>query len=316
MTYDVAIIILAYNSERQLGECLRSVLDLRRAVTQQVIVLDNASPDRSGDLVEENFPEVTLIRSKKNLGFAAGVNLAARQADAEFILLLNPDTVLLNQAVDAVVQFARARPGHGLYGGRTFKPDGSLEPSSCWGLPTLWSLATFACGLSTLFVRNPFFDPESLGRWPRDTVREVGIITGCFLLISREVWEQLGGFDPRYFMYGEDIDLAMRAHAAGFRPLICPDAHLIHEVGQSSKVPAHKAMLLYRGKATLIHAHWRGLRRWLGLCLLLGGVAIRAMAAWLQLPTKGRQETDRWLVLWRQRDTWRHGYPENPAHRP
>ncbi len=308
MPTDVAIIVVAYNSERQLTDCLRSVLDQRRRVSQQIIVLDNASPDRSGALVQAEFPEVTLIRSPKNLGFAGGVNLAAQHANAEFLLLLNPDTVLLNAAVDTVVDFARERPGHGLYGGRTLRPNGDLEPSSCWGLPSLWSLATFACGLSTLFRRNRFFDPESLGHWPRDTVREVGIITGCFLLTPRKVWEQLGGFDPRFFMYGEDADLALRAHAAGFRPIICPEARLMHEVGQSSAFPAHKALLLYRGKATLIHAHWRGLRRWIGLRLLLGGVAFRAALTRLRRSGAPNRRTDGWSVLWNQRDTWTGGY--------
>lgn len=310
MPADVAIIIIAYNSERQLGDCLRSLIAQRRSVAQQVIVLDNASPDGSAEFVRLHFPEVTLLRSEKNLGFAGGVNLAVRHADAEFVLLLNPDTVILDHAVDTVVEFARAHPGHGLYGGRTLKPDGSLEPSSCWGLPSLWSLAMFATGLSTLFARNSFFDPESLGRWPRDSVREVGIITGCFLLAPRTVWEQLGGFDERFFMYGEDVDLALRAHVAGYRPLICPEARLVHEVGQSSAVPAHKALLLYRGKATLIRAHWRGFRRWLGLKLLLGGVAIRAKAARLKLRPDHSSAADRWSVLWNQRDIWEAGYPD------
>ncbi len=311
MAADVAIIIVAYNSERQLGECIGSAIAERRAVAQQIIVLDNASPDRSADLVSERFPQVTLIRSKQNLGFAGGVNLAARQADAEFILLLNPDTVLLDHAVDTIVQFARSHPGHGLYGGRTLKPDGSLEPSSCWGLPTLWSLAMFASGLGAAFPRNKLFSPESLGTWRRDTVREVGIITGCFLLIPKILWDQLGGFDERFFMYGEDADLAMRARAKGFRPLICPDARLIHEVGQSSSIPAHKAFLLFRGKATLINNHWRGLKRWLGLRLLLIGVALRAAGSAVKEISKRRAGRNFWPALWKQRDTWRCGYPDS-----
>src|SRR5688572_24450315 len=176
MSADVAILIVTYNSERQIEECLRSVYDQRRAVRQQVVVVDNNSTDGTVALLREKFPEVTLVIPGKNLGFAKGVNLAARHADAEFLLLLNPDTVVLDHAIDVVVECARAHPAYGLYGGRTLKTDGRLEPSSCWGLPSLWSMGLFAFGLTTLAPRNRWLDPESLGGWARDTVREVGII--------------------------------------------------------------------------------------------------------------------------------------------
>ena len=307
MSPDVAVIIVSYNSENHLGDCLESVFTHCRRVNLEVIVLDNASTDNSVALVRNQFPAVKLLTPGRNLGFAAGVNLAARHATADYLLLLNPDTVLLESAIDAIVEFARNSPHHGLYGARTFKPDGRVEPSSCWGLPTLWSLAMFATGLSSMARRHPLFDPESLGDWPRDTVREVGIISGCCLLVARPVWEKLGGFDERFFMYGEDADLAMRARRSGYRPVICPQARLIHEVGQSS-TPAGKLLLLFRGKATLLRTHWRGLRRIAGLGLLLAGVAGRAVSTQLARAALRRSAPDRWLVVWRQRREWIRGY--------
>lgn len=299
---DVSILIVSYRSAEHIGECLESVRAGARRVAPEIIIVDNAPGDGTAEIVRARFPEVTLITPDRNLGFAAGVNRAARAAQAGLLLLLNPDTVLLDGAVDEIVRFARARPAHGIYGGRTLKPDGTLEPSSCWGRPTLWSLATFACGLSAAFPRNRFFDPESLGAWPRDTVREVGIVTGCFLLIQRALWERLGGFDERYFMYGEDADLAVRAAALGFRPVIDPGACLIHEVGQSSATPAAKLLLLYRGKASFLRTHWRGPRRWLGLALLQAGVGLRASLG-----------PARWRTVWRERRTWTTGYTTAPA---
>lgn len=309
MSPDVAILIVTYNSAEQIEECLTSVFAQRQSVAQEVIVVDNGSKDNTVELLQTRFPQVRLILPGKNLGFAAGVNLAARHATADYLLLLNPDTVILDHAIDRVVAFARQHPAHGLYGGRTLKPDGSLEPSSCWGLPSLWSFAMFACALSTVAKRNRLLDPESLGGWQRDTVREVGVITGCFLLASRQAWERLAGFDERYFMYGEDADLAMRAWRAGYRPVICPDAKLVHEVGQSSATPLHKALLLYRGKASYIITHWTGARRQLGLTLLKSGVAIRAAATAV---LRSRNRT--WRDLWTQRATWACGYPR--AARP
>jgi GT2 family glycosyltransferase len=313
MKADVAIVIVAYNSADFIGECLESVFSQRDHVTQQVIVVDNASKDHTVEYIREKFPQVELLVPGKNLGFAAGVNLGASHADAEFVLLLNPDTVILNHAVDQIVDFARKNPGHGLYGGRTLKPDGSLEPSSCWGEPTLWSMAMFALGLTTLAPRNPILDPESLGNWKRDSVREVGVVTGCFLLSPKAVWDELGGMDERYFMYGEDADFAMRARAAGYRPLLCPDAELVHEVGLCSETPVHKTLLLYRGKASLVRTHWHGPAKYLGLFFLAAGTGLRAALSSLVSLIRRGEGGGRWQTLWRERATWLRGYATDPA---
>lgn len=304
MNGDVAIVIVTYNSAACIEKCLKSVITARRTMHQQIIVVDNASKDDTSARVREGFPEVMLLEPMENLGFAAGVNYGVRRADAEFVLLLNPDTVIRGHAIDEIVTFARDRPGHGLYGGRTLRPDGSLEPSSCWGKPTLWSMAMFALGATSLFPRNQWLDPESLGDWQRDTVREVGVVTGCFLLLPMTVWEELGGFDERYFMYGEDVDLAMRARSRGYRPIICPTAELVHEVGRSSETPAHKSVLLYQGKASLVRTHWHGPARWLGLLLLSAGTGLRAALAGLI----SQRDASRWRTLWRERETWLKGH--------
>lgn len=313
MKPEVAVVIVTYNSERQIGDCLRSVIEQRRKVRQEIIVLDNSPNDATVRVVREQFPEVNLVIPGRNLGFAAGVNEAVRHTQAEFILLLNPDTVILNHAVDTVVDFARANPGHGLYGGRTLKSDGSLEPSSCWGLPSLWSMAMFATGLSAVAPRSPIFHPEGLGGWQRDTVREVGVITGCFLLAPRQVWNELGGFDERFFMYGEDADLAARARALGYSPIICPKAELIHDVGQSSETPLHKALLLYRGKASYVRTHWSGARQKLGLMLLAFGVGLRALGGMRRTRSHRSTGRDTWSAVWKQRHDWLQGYPKRTS---
>lgn len=308
MKSDVAIVIVTYNSEGQIQECLESVFKQRRDISQQVIVVDNQSRDGTVELIRSRFPDVLLILPGENLGFAKGVNLGASHADADFVLLLNPDTVILDHAIDVIVEFARAQPNYGLYGGRTLKPDGSLEPSSCWGVPTLWSMALFAFGITTFASKNRWLDPESLGSWQRDSVREVGVITGCFLLTPRDLWNELGGLDERYFMYGEDVDFAMRARVLGHRPVICPYAKLVHEVGQSSDTPAHKMLLLYRGKASLVRTHWQGPAQKFGLFLLAAGTALRASAAHLIGMARSPASADRWQILWQKRNEWLAGY--------
>ncbi len=307
MPADVAVLIVSYNTSAELAECLESVYAQGDGLHQEVVVVDNASEDDSVAMVRERFPSVRMVASPTNLGFAAGVNLAATYSDAEFLLLLNPDTVVLDHALAKLVAFARANPGHGLYGGRTLRRDGSLEPSSCWALPTVWSTFAWASGLSSLARGNRVLDPEAMGYYKRDSVREVGVVTGCLLLVEREAWARLEGFDERYFMYGEDADLAIRARAAGYRPVICPAAEVVHDVGKASQTRAAKLALLFRGKATLIRRHWTGWRRPVGLALLAAGVGLRALGQRVtRHETKGEAA---WRILWRQRKEWLPGFP-------
>jgi N-acetylglucosaminyl-diphospho-decaprenol L-rhamnosyltransferase len=273
-----------------------------------VIVVDNASVDGTAEMIRAEFPQARLIALDRNLGFAAGVNLAAESAAGEFVLLLNPDTVVHEGAVGHLVEFARGNPSHGLYGGRTLRPGGGVDPGSCWGLPTLWSLFCFATMLNSAFKNTRLFDPESLGGWQRDDAREVGIVTGCLLLAPQGVWKELGGFDERFFMYGEDADLALRAWHAGYRPAITPGAVVTHEVGVSSASRPDKVILLLRGKATLIRKHWRKPKRELGLALLLTGVGIRALAGLLPWRRQAPTPTA-WRETWRNRSDWIEGYP-------
>ena len=261
-------------------------------------MLDNDSGDGTAEMVGAEFPDVRLLALDENLGFAAGVNRAAEEARGEYVLLLNPDTVVHDGALDSLVGFARAHPEHGLYGGRTLDPDGTVNPGSCWAQPSLWSLVCFATMLSTAFKGSRLFDPEAIGGWKRDTVREVGIVTGCLLLAPRALWRELGGFDTRFFMYGEDADLGMRAWARGLRPAITPDAVITHEIGVSSASRPDKLVLLFRGKATLLRKHWSPWRRRVGIALLLLGVGVRALLA----------RSGPWPAVWAARRSWVEGY--------
>lgn len=314
MKADVAIVIVTYNSEKHIRACLGSVF-AGAGIGMQVIVVDNGSHDGTVECIRESFPDVELILPGVNLGFAAGVNVGVNHSDSEFVLLLNPDTVVIGNAVKVIVDFARANPRHGLYGGRTLKPDGSLDPSSCWGLPTLWSMGLFACGLTTIARRNRWLDPESLGSWQRDSVREVGMITGCFLLVSSRVWTELGGMDEQFFMYGEDADFAIRARRLGYRPVICPDAELIHEVGACSENPVYREMLLFRGKASLVRTHWQGPTQWLGLFLLAAGTGLRATLGRVRGINRRNGCAGRWETLWKEKKSWLQGYENRTTGR-
>lgn len=304
MTADVAVIVVSFNTRERTLACVRSVLEHPPAPSTEVVVVDNASADGSAEALEQGFPDVVVVRSGGNLGFARAVNLGVARSDAEHVLLLNPDTVSPPGALAALTAFARAHPEYGLYGGRTFREDGELDPSSCWGAPTPWSLACFALGLSTAFAGSAVFDPESLGSWRRDTVREVPVVTGCLLLVRRADFVALGGMDERFFLYGEDAEFSLRAARAGMRPVIVPEAAIIHAVGASTGARGRKMTMVLAGKVTLLHAAWTPGRARLGVGLLTAGVRLRAA---LEALTRRRDRM--WTYAWRHRRDWLPGYP-------
>lgn len=302
MAPDISVIIVSYKVPALLGACLTS---LRREVADcsyEVIVVDNASGDETAELVRDEFPDVRLIALEENIGFAAGSNLGARAATGEYVLMLNPDTELVGDTLGALLRYARAHPEAGLVGGRTLRPDGELEPGSCWGAQSLWSLVCFAFGLSSIFRGSRVFNPESLAGWSRDTERRVDIVTGCLCLVPRAVWEQLDGFDESFFMYGEDADLAARARSRGYHPAITPDAVILHHVGASS-LSVDKREMNLRCRVELARKHWSPRRASAAVALLQAGTGVRAFAA-----AATRRPSSTWPAVWRRRRDWRGGY--------
>lgn len=236
-----------------------------------MIVLDNASSDGSVAAIEgELGNRVKLISLPDNVGFAEGNNIAAEKAKGSKMLLLNPDTLVLDNAIDKIVEFSHHYPDSGIWGGQTVFQDGNLNPASCWSRQTLWSLAAQALGLTVVFRNSSIFNPEALGGWKRDTVRHVDIVSGCFLLIDSVLWERLGGFNREYFMYGEDADLCLRAKSVGAKPLICPDAKIVHYGGASENVRADKIIRLLMAKSILIDSHFSPRTTNLAKLLLFG----------------------------------------------
>jgi N-acetylglucosaminyl-diphospho-decaprenol L-rhamnosyltransferase len=305
---DVSVVIVTYRCREEARECLDTLYGWPPAVDFETIVLDNASGDGTPELVRRKFPDVCVLELAENVGFARGVNRAAELAQGEHLLLLNPDALVHPRAIERLVRFAAAHPGHGLYAGKNLEADGTVNATSVRGLPSLWSLACFATMLSAAFPGSRMFDPESLGRWPRNSIREVGAAIGSFLLVRREAWEALGGFDTRFFMYSEDVDLCLRAANAGWRPVFVPDAVVTHKRGASTGSRADRMALVYRGKATLLRKHWPAGQRELGLLLLWAGVGLRALVA----TVTGRRSDSGpglWRGVWRARRTWIRGYP-------
>lgn len=316
----LSIIVVSYNTRGMTLACLQSVYAQTRETPFELLVIDNASADGSAEAIADAFPQARLWPLNENLGFAAGNNFAAQHANGDWLLLLNPDTVVLDGAIDRLVAFAeRAQATHpqaGIFGGRTLFADGSLNPTSCWAAPSLWSTFCIASGLTSVFRGLSLFNPEAMPDWRRDTVREVDIVTGCFFLLRRSLWERLGGFDPSFFMYGEEADLCLRARKLGVRGLICPEATIIHYGGASESVRATKMVRLFRAKAQLFRRHWPPAAARVGIRLLDCWAWTRklAFAAGRAMRPRYAAPYACWSDVLRERAQWRAAENASPGH--
>lgn len=303
---DVSVVVISYNTRDLTLDCLRSVYAETQGHPFELIVVDNASTDGSAEAIAGEFPQARLIASDTNHGFARANNLAAANARGQWILLLNPDTVVLNGAIDTLLDFARTNDQASIFGGRTLFADGSLNPTSCWARPTLWSSFACAVGLTAMFRGSRMFDPEAMGNWRRDTVREVDIVTGCFFLLRKRDWDDLGGFDPRFHMYGEETDLCLRAARRGMACMVCPDAEIVHYGGASEKARSGKMIRLFRAKSQLYAKHWTPRTAWLGARTLDLWALVRLVAFAVGRPVGfgGRDGLQTWRTVWANRQEW------------
>jgi len=304
----VSILVISYNTRAMTIECLKSVV-AETTVPHELIVVDNASPDGSAAAIAAAFSDIRLIASAENLGFAKGNNLAAREAKGTYILLLNPDTLVLDHAIDRLVAFAERTPRAGIWGGRTLKGDGTLDPVCAFGDQTLWSLFCRTSGLARVFASSALFNPELYGGWARDSEREVGVIQGCFLLVERRLWDALGGFDPVFGTYGEETDFCRRARDRGARPRLTPEAEIIHYGGASSKQQAAKQILILKARMTLARRHLPAWQQSTAGFLLRLWPFSRMLGARLQAPLHPgiAEAAVHWTTVWRRRGEWRDG---------
>ncbi|XUU61078.1 glycosyltransferase family 2 protein [Erythrobacter sp. HA6-11] len=307
---ELSVVMVSYNTRDLTLKALETLFANAGPVQMRVVVWDNASADGSADAIAEAFPEIELIRSSENVGFAKANNAVIENIDTPYVLLLNPDTETHANAIANLLEFAKKNPHAGIVGGRTVFPDGNLNIASCWDQITLWSLFCRAIGLTGLFPNSTVFNPEAIGGWRRDSVRKVDIVVGCLLLTTTKVWKQLGGFRVKYFMFGEEADLCLRAKEAGYSPMITPDAQIMHLVGASYSGNQERVVKVLKGRTTLIRDHWPSWKIPLGLFLIWVGSGTRLVF------TKIRQafghaadpSHEKWAYVWAQRSEWLQGY--------
>jgi GT2 family glycosyltransferase len=304
------IIIVSYNTAEYTKRAIQSIYDESKETTFNIIVVDNNSPDNSVEIIRNNFPDVVLIESKENLGFAAGVNLGAKAANSEYILLLNPDTIVLEGAIDKIMHFSKQKNSAGIWGGITLNDDLSLNPNNARAKLSFKTLLFSALGLSKVFRSSCFFNHDNYGCWNRETIREVDVITGCFFLTTRSLWQKLEGFDDTFFMYAEEADYCIRAIALGYQPIVTPDARIIHHGGVSEANFSGKMIKLLKGKAELINKHTKPWKQPLFKKLLLMHVINKVLSynVLVLLKRDKKNLLMEWRTIFQQRHAWLKGY--------
>ena len=309
---ELSIIVVSYNTREMTLACLDSIASETCRTNYEVIVVDNASADGSAQAIAQHSLDVQLIALDENIGFARANNLGAKYAGGKYFLLLNPDTLVLDHAIDELYSFAQRSPDAGVWGGQTQFGDGVLNPSSCWRKISPWTLICSASGLSKLFPNNRVLNSEAYGGWDRDSVADVDIVSGCFFLIRATLWKKLSGFDALYFMYGEEADLCHRAMAIGAQPRITPDACIVHYGGASEQSKAGKLVKLLAAKMTLIRRHFHPFLRSLGVFLLilwpLSRLVLFTLLALFIPTTRLKASRSSWREVWRARAAWISGY--------
>ncbi|MFN6017511.1 MAG: glycosyltransferase family 2 protein [Verrucomicrobiota bacterium] len=224
---NLTIVIINWNSRDYLAKCLDSIRQQRLSRDTEVVVVDGASFDGSEALVRDKFPEVDFIQSPENIGYGRCCNLGVRAARGEFLLILNPDTELRPGAVGAMMSVLKAQPKIGLVGARLIDPDGTFQSSSTHPLPGIFN-TVFDCA----FIRRLAW--QISGRSRRRSPFTVKAVSGACMMVRTSLFKKIGGFNPRFFMYGEDVDLCQRVRTTGYEVYHVPMAEVVHHGGVSS----------------------------------------------------------------------------------
>ena len=253
----LSIVIVNYNVKYFLEQCLYSVRRASEGLDVEVIVVDNNSVDGSGRMVSEKFPEVIPIQNKENLGFSKANNQGIKIAKGDYILLLNPDTVVEDDTLRKIVSYMDEHPNAGGLGVKMIDGKGNFLPESKRGLPKPDVAFYKVFGLSKLFPKSRIFGKYHLGYLDNEQVHEVDVLSGAFMLIRKSVLEKIGPLDETFFMYGEDIDLSYRITQAGFKNIYYPETRIIHYKGESTKKGSiNYVLVFYRAMIIFAQKHF------------------------------------------------------------
>ena len=271
----LSVVFLNYNTRDLTRQALSSVLAAAEGLAVEIFVVDNASVDGSADMVAEEFPQVKLIRNAANVGFAAGNNVALRQVTGEYVLLINTDTIVRQDALRTMVEFLDAHPEAGACGCKILDPDGTLQLDSRRGFPTPLAAFCKMSGLSRFFPKHPLIAHYHMTYLDPEQTAEVEVLSGSCMMVRKAAMDQVGLLDEDYFMYGEDIDWCYRFHQAGWKIYYVPTTSIIHFRGESGRgVPLRILYRKSRAMSIFVNKHMARRFRFFPLWLLQVGIAL------------------------------------------
>ncbi len=273
---DLAVLIVSYNSELYLTECLRSLSENLRGIAHEICVIDNASRDHSAKLIIESFPSVQLIQNNRNRGFAAAINQGIQNTSAPFIFWMNPDARITDGTISALLDYFRQYPAAGILGTRILNRDHSIQ-LSCRSFPS-YSTAFFNrySFMTRLFPHNAKSRAYLKSDSDHRNIEQTDWVSGAGLLHRRSLVDAIGPLDENYFMYCEDVDFCLRAQKAGWRTFFHPGLTLEHSIGGSSKTVPRK-MILERHRSIWHYYKKHFTRNPLKDCLIASGIIIRCL---------------------------------------
>jgi GT2 family glycosyltransferase len=280
----LSIIIVNFNTEKLLKGCLESVYAGANGTPMSISVVDNNSHDGSVPMVKLHFPKVQIIENRQNLGFSKANNMVISQSRCDYILLLNPDTLIIGDAIERVVKFMEQNPKVGIAGCKVLNRDGTLQLACRRSIPTPKVAFFRLTGLSKLFPRSKAMAAYNLTYTDPEQTHEVGAVSGAFLMIRKKVVDEIGLLDERFFMYGEELDWCLRAKRAGWLVMYHPDAQIVHYKGESAKSNSRKAALEFHRAMYLFHRkHFAKDHSCIMNALIYAGIFVRALGSWRQV---------------------------------
>ena len=276
---DLSVIIVNYNVKYFLEQCLCSLRQAIGSLKVEVIVVDNNSTDGSEAYLSEKFSFVRFIDNKSNDGFAKANNQALKLSSGRYILFLNPDTIIPEDCFTQCISFIESKPDAGALGIRMIDGSGAFLKESKRGYPSPWVSFCKMSGLTSLFPSSRVFASYYLGNLSSNQNQKVEALSGAFMLIKKEVLKITGGFDERFFMYAEDIDLSYRINKAGFGNYYLSESTIIHFKGESTTKDARYLKLFYRAMAQFVQKHYSGLSSRIWIPFLQAGIWLKSSVA-------------------------------------
>lgn len=279
---DLSIIIVNYNVKEFLQNLIHSIEKASSNLTKEIFIIDNASDDGSVEFIREKFPQVKLIANQKNLGFGKANNLGLNEASGKYLLMINPDTIVAEDTFEKMIEFFDQNKNVGLAGCKILNPDGTLQLACRRSFPGPWVSFTKVTGLSSFFPKSRIFARYNLTYLDENQTYEVDAISGSFMMMRKEVYEKVGGFDEQFFMYGEDLDLCYRIQKAGYKVFYVHTTQIIHYKGESTKRSSlDETKVFYNAMHLFVKKHFSS--SFLVQIILRSAIAVRSLFATLSL---------------------------------